>query len=419
MSVLVKNGTLLDGKFDVLIEDGKIKRIEIHGKIDESEVQTVIDATGKYVLPGLVDAHCHLRDPGFEYKEDIASGTLSAARGGFTSIACMPNTNPVIDNASVVWYIKERAQKEGLVNVYPIGAVSTGQNGEALSEMGDMKKAGIVAVSDDGRPVKSSGLMKKAMQYADMLDLRIISHCEDLALVSDGVMNEGFNSTVMGLKGIPSVSEDIMVARDVSLAEYLGVFVHIAHVSTKGAVEIIRQAKKRGVKVTCETCPHYFTLTDDACQGFNTLAKVNPPLRSKTDKEAIIEGLVDGTIDIIATDHAPHHVDEKNVEFDKALNGMVGFETALLLGLTYLVEKGFLSIGQLIEKLSLNPSRMLGIDKGYIKEGKDADLIVVDLKERFEVNVDSFSSKAKNSPFGGMMLSGKVCNTIVGGKLCL
>ena len=419
MSVLVKNGTLLDGKFDVLIEDGKIKRIEIHGKIDESEAQTVIDATGKYVLPGLVDAHCHLRDPGFEYKEDIASGTLSAARGGFTSIACMPNTNPVIDNASVVWYIKERAKKEGLVNVYPIGAVSTGQNGEALSEMGDMKKAGIVAVSDDGRPIKSSGLMKKAMQYADMLDLRIISHCEDLALVSDGVMNEGFNSTVMGLKGIPSVSEDIMVARDVSLAEYLGVFVHIAHVSTKGSVEIIRQAKKRGVKVTCETCPHYFTLTDDACQGFNTLAKVNPPLRSKIDKEAIIEGLVDGTIDIIATDHAPHHFDEKNVEFDKALNGMVGFETALSLGLTYLVEKGFLSIGQLIEKLSLNPARMLGIDKGYIKEGKDADLIVVDLKERFEVNVDSFSSKAKNSPFNGMMLSGKVCNTIVGGKLCL
>lgn len=419
MRILIKSGHVIDNKqklngvMDVLVVDGVITEI---GKVAKNKEDEIIDASGKYVLPGFVDAHCHLRDPGQEYKEDIASGTRSAAMGGFTSIACMPNTNPVVDNAAIVSYITNKAKEVGVVNVFPIGAISKGQQGKELAEIGDMKFAGAVAVSDDGHPVKSPDLMKKAMQYAAMFDVPVISHCEEMELAEDGVMNEGYNSTIMGLKGIPTAAEDIMVARDVILSEYLKLPIHIAHVSTKGAIETIRTAKKRGVKVTCETCPHYFSLTDDACLNFNTLAKVNPPLRIQEDVDAVIAGLKDGTIDIIATDHAPHCKDEKNVEFNVANNGLVGFETAFGLAVTHLVKPGFLSMEELVNKMSYIPSKILGLNKGTLEKGVLADIIVVDIDEKYTVDITKFASKSKNSPYSGHELYGKVKHTIVGGK---
>lgn len=420
MRILIKNGhvidlaTKLNGVYDVMIEDGRV--VEIARDLDITNGE-LIDAEGKYVLPGLVDAHCHLRDPGFEYKEDIESGTRSAAKGGFTSIACMPNTNPVIDNEAMVKYIINKAKTDGVVNVFPIGSISKGQKGEELSEIGELKFAGAVAISDDGRPVASSSLMKKALQYASMFDMTVISHCEDPDLSDGGVMNEGTQSTLLGLKGIPSAAEEVMVARDLILAEYTKTPIHIAHVSTELSVDLIRHAKKRGVKVTAETCPHYFSLTEKACDGFNTLAKVNPPLRTSRDVEAVIEGLKDGTIDIIATDHAPHHMDEKEVEFDLAANGMVGFETALPLVITYLVKPGHLTLENVVEKMCVNPSRILGLNKGTIEIGKPADLIIVDTDEVNTVDVQKFASKSKNSPFDGYKLSGAIYCTIVGGKV--
>ncbi len=420
MKILIKNGHVVDTASklnevcDVLIENGKIQQIGMGLASDGCEV---IEAAGKYVFPGLVDAHCHLRDPGLEYKEDIETGTRSAALGGFTSVACMPNTSPVIDNQTVVSYILTKAKEKGLVNVFPIGAVSKGMKGEELSEIGDLKSAGAVAISDDGKPVRSSALMKKALQYSSMFDIRVISHCEDPDLADEGVINEGYMSTVMGLKGIPAAAEEVMVSRDLILSEYTGVPVHIAHVSTGLAVDLIRKAKARGVKVTAETCPHYFSLTEEACEGFNTLAKVNPPLRTQKDVEAVIEGLKDGTIDIIATDHAPHHFDEKNVEFAMAANGFVGFETAWSLAVTCLVKPGHLTLEQLIDKMCVNPSRMLGLDKGTLQVGKDADIIVVDMEEEYEVDVNKFKSKSKNSPYHRCKLQGKVLYTIVAGRV--
>ncbi len=419
MKLLIKNGhiidakTGLDGIYDLLAEEGRI--IEISKDIQADACET-IDASGKYVLPGLVDAHCHLRDPGFEYKEDIESGTKSAAKGGFTSIACMPNTSPVTDNESVIKYILNKAKQEGCVNVFPIGAITKGQKGEELAEIGEMKFAGAVAVSDDGKPVKSASLMKKALQYASMFDIAVISHCEDLDLAEEGVMNEGYTSTILGLKGIPAAAEETMVARDLILAEYLDMPIHIAHVSTALSVELIRNAKKRGVKVTCETCPHYFSLTEEACLGYDTNAKVNPPLRTAEDVKAIIAGIADDTIDIIATDHAPHHIDEKRVEFSLAANGMVGFETALPLAVTYLVRPGALTMKKLVEKMSLNPARLLSISKGTLEVGASADITIVDINDEFTVDPLAFASKSKNSPFGGMKLFGSVWGTIVGGR---
>ena len=369
------------------------------------------------MLPGLVDAHCHLREPGFEYKEDIESGTRSAAAGGFTSIACMPNTNPVIDNEAIIKYIINKAKTEGFVNVYPIGAISKGMKGEELSEIGELKFAGAVAISDDGKPVKSASLMKKAMQYASMFDMTVISHCEDLELAEEGVMNEGYYSTVLGLKGIPAAAEEVMVSRELILAEYTKTPIHIAHVSTRLSVDLIRNAKRRGVNVTAETCPHYFTLTEAACEGYNTLAKVNPPLRTADDVEAIIEGLKDGTIDIIATDHAPHHMDEKNVEFNLAANGLVGFETALPLAVTFLLKPGHLTLSQLVEKMCVNSSRILGLNKGTLEVGHAADITIIDLDEEFTVDINKLSSKSKNSPYDGFKLSGTVYYTIVNGRV--
>lgn len=419
MKLLIKNGhvidakTGLDGIFDLLAEDGRIIEISTDINADGCEI---IDAAGKYVLPGLVDAHCHLRDPGFEYKEDIESGTKSAAKGGFTSIACMPNTNPVTDNESVIKYIINKARQEGCVNVYPIGAITKGQKGEELAEIGEMKFAGAVAISDDGKPVKSASLMKKALQYASIFDITVISHCEDTDLAEDGVMNEGYTSTIMGLKGIPAAAEETMVARELILAEYLKIPIHIAHVSTALSVELIRSAKKRGAKVTCETCPHYFSLTEQACLGYDTNAKINPPLRTEKDVRAIIDGIADDTIDIIATDHAPHHIDEKKVEFSLAANGTVGFETAMPLAVTNLVKPGVITMNKLVEKMCLNPARLLSISKGTLEIGSTADITIVDINDEFTVDPLNFSSKSKNSPFGGMKLSGSVWGTIVGGK---
>jgi dihydroorotase len=420
LKLLIKNGHVVDpasgknGIFDVLIEDDRIIRVEQN--IDE-QCDDLIDAAGMYVIPGLVDAHCHLRDPGYEYKEDIETGTKSAAAGGFTSVACMANTKPVIDNESVVNYIISKAKEEGIVNVYPIGAITKGLQGKELSEIGELKFAGAVAISDDGYSVADASLMKKALQYASMFDMTVISHCEDLSLTEGGLMNEGYISTINGLRGIPSAAEEVMVARDLILAEYTGAPLHIAHVSTALSVELIRNAKKRGVPVTAETCPHYFTLTEEACAGFNTLAKVNPPLRTDKDVEAVVEGLKDGTIDIIATDHAPHHDDEKNIEFELAANGIIGFETALPLAVTRLVKPGHLDMDELVRKMCLNPSSILGLNKGTMKEGAVADITIFNADESFTVDINKFKSKSRNSPFNGYKLFGKVYYTIVRGKV--
>lgn len=420
MRILVRNAKIIQGDrtetgVDLLIRDGLI--VSMGRGIIENEADTIIDATGLYALPGLVDAHCHLRDPGFEYKEDIETGTMSAAKGGFTSIACMPNTNPPVDNAAVVRYIVEKASQKGVVNVYPIGAITKGLQGSELSEMGTLKEAGIVAVSDDGKPVMNGDVMKKAMIYAGQFGLPVISHCEDVNIADGGSMNEGFVSTLLGLRGIPSAAEAVMVAREIILSEYTGVPVHIAHVSTKTSLELIRHAKRRGVRVSAETCPHYFTLTEKSCLGYDTNAKMNPPLRSEEDRDAVIEGLKDGTIEIIATDHAPHHDDEKNVEFEKAANGIVGFETALALGYTYLVEQGHLTLPELIRKMTVNPARMLRIDKGTLECGKAADLILVDFDNEYAIDVSNFASKSRNSPFNGFRVKGRVKTTIVNGRI--
>ncbi len=424
MKILIKGGRVLDPKshidgiYDVYIEDGVICDIEENLELEGLGIE-VIDARGKIVAPGLVDMHCHLRDPGFEYKEDIETGTMSAAAGGFTSVACMPNTKPVIDNAQIVEYIKAKAASVGRVNVYPIGAISKGLKGEELAEIGELKFAGAVAVSDDGRPVENAGLMRRAMEYAEMFDTTVISHCEEMSLTNDGSMNEGFTATSLGLRGISRAAEEVMVSRDIIIAESTNTAVHIAHVSTKGSVELVRQAKKRGVRVTCETCPHYFTLTEEACEGFNTNAKMNPPLRTAADVEAICQGLRDGTIDAIATDHAPHHIDEKNCEFALAMNGIVGFETALGLGITYLVRPGVLSLMELLEKMSANPADILGLNKGSLGVGKSADVIVFDPEKPYTVEVEKLLSKSRNSPYDGWELYGKPEYTIVNGEIVI
>lgn len=416
-SILIKNGHIIDPannidkQLDIYIEDGRIKEI---GEKLSNVADNVIDAKDKIVAPGLIDMHCHLREPGQEYKEDVTSGSRSAAVGGFTSIACMPNTNPVIDNGSVVAFIKTR---KAYTNVYPIGAITKGQKGEILSLMAEMKKEGAIAVSEDGSSVRNSGIMRNAMEYASNFDLPVISHCEDEDLGLDGVMNEGYYSTILGLKGLNKAVEENMIARDILIAENDNQSIHIAHVTTKGGVELIRQAKTRGVKVTCETCPHYFSLTEEAVDGFNTFAKVSPPLRTKEDVEAIKIGLKDGTIDVIATDNAPHHINEKNCEIVLAAKGMVGFETALGLGITNLVKEGILTLKELIEKMSFNPAKILRLDKGTLEIGKNADITIFDPNHEYVVDVNKFASKAKNSPLDGMKLKGKAYATIVGGKV--
>ena len=420
MSLLIKNGRVidptqgLDEVMDVLVEKGLVK--ELGKGLAAPSGAEVVDASGKCVVPGLIDMHVHLRDPGLEYKEDIVSGTRAAAAGGFTSVCCMPNTKPVIDNKAIASYIINKAKSEGFCNVFPVGTITYGMSGERMSEMGELREAGCVAVSDDGKPVANAELMRRSLEYARGMGIMVISHAEDLSLVGEGTMNEGFTSTEIGLKGIPRVAEDIATARDVMLAEYTGSPIHIAHVSTKDSVRIIRDAKARGVKVTCETAPHYFTLTDDAVRGYNTNAKMNPPLREASDLAAIKEGLRDGTIDCIATDHAPHHLDEKDVEFNEALNGIIGLETSLPLSLA-LVEEGVLSLKQLVEKMSCNPSDILSIGRGTLKAGAIADITVFDPSSEWTVEADKLSSKSKNSPFLGRKVKGAAVATIVDGKL--
>jgi dihydroorotase len=419
MNLLIKGGRVvdpsqgLDEVLDILVADGLVK--ELGKGLSALAGAEVVDATGKIVTPGLIDMHVHLRDPGFEYKEDIVSGTRSAALGGFTSVCCMPNTKPPIDNKAIASYIITKAKTEGFCNVFPVGTITYGMNGERMAEMGELKEAGCVAVSDDGKPVANAELMRRSLQYANGIGIMVISHAEELALVGEGVMNEGFTSTEIGLKGIPRVAEDIATARDVMLAEYTGAPIHIAHVSTKDSVRIIRDAKSRGVRVTCETAPHYFTLTDDAVRGYNTNAKMNPPLREAADVAAIKAGLKDGTIDCIATDHAPHHLDEKDVEFDAALNGIIGLETSLPLSLA-LVAEGVLSLEQLIEKMSCNPSKILGLQRGSLKVGAIADISVFDPAQEWTVDPARLASKSKNSPFLGWKVKGAAVATVVGGN---
>ena len=420
MNLLIKGGRVIDPSqniddmLDVLVENGLVKEI---GKNLTAPVDVKsIDASGKYVMPGLIDMHVHLRDPGLEYKEDIVSGTRAAVSGGFTSVCCMPNTKPVIDNKAIASYIVNKAKNDGFCNVFPVGSITYGLGGDRMSEMGELKESGCVAVSDDGRPVTSPELMRRSLQYAAGIGIMLISHAEEMELVGEGVMNEGFTSTELGLKGIPCVAEDIATARDIMLAEYTGAPIHIAHVSTKGSVRIIREAKSRGVRVTCETAPHYFSLTDDAVRGYNTNAKMNPPLREADDVAAIKQGLQDGTIDCIATDHAPHHLDEKDVEFNVAMNGIIGLETSLPLSLK-LVEEGVLSLNQLVDKMSCNPSNILSLERGSLKVGAAADITVVDPSFEWIVEADKLASKSKNSPWLGQKMKGAAVATVVAGNL--
>lgn len=399
---------------DILLENGKIAKIGKNLKADGAEV---IDAAGLTVFPGLIDMHVHLREPGFEYKEDIASGSAAAVAGGFTQVCCMPNTDPVCDNAAVVGYIAARAKEVGLCKVHPIGAITRGEKGETLSEMGKMKDAGAVAVSDDGKPVANARMMRLAMEYASDFGLICLSHCEDKDLVDGGVVNEGYNSTLAGLKGIPRAAEEIMLAREIILAETLHKRAHICHVSTKGGVQLLREAKARGVQVTAETCPHYFTLTDNVVTSFDANTKVNPPIREAEDVAAIKEGLRDGTLDCIVTDHAPHHVDEKNVEYNLAAFGISGIETSFALSYTYLVKGGVLSLSELADRMSAAPARILHLEGGKIAEGEVADLMLADLNAEYVIDSKKFVSKGKNTPFGGMKVSGKVLCTIVDGDV--
>jgi dihydroorotase len=424
MKILIKDGQLIDPSQEInevrnlLLSDGKINGYPSDTKEFEidSSVQ-VIDASGKVVSPGFIDLHVHLREPGFEHKETIRTGCLAAAAGGFTSVVCMPNTNPVNDNASVTEYILLKARTEGVVNVFPVGAITKGLKGEALAEIGEMREAGCVAISDDGRPVMNSRVMRHAMEYAKAFELPVISHAEDLNLSSDGVMNDGFTSTILGLRGIPNASEEIIVARDITLAELTGTHLHIAHVSTAGAVRLIRDAKKRGVKVTGEATPHHFTLDDKAVLNYDTNAKVNPPIRSRDDMEAIREGLKDGVLDIIATDHAPHTEDEKKVEYDLAPFGISGLETALPLALR-LVEERILTLTELIRKFTFNPAQIIiRSDRGTLKPGAPADVVIFDPNKTVKVDRDKFFSKGRNTPFHGWQLSGQILYTIVGGKI--
>ncbi|MDO9462628.1 MAG: dihydroorotase [Deltaproteobacteria bacterium] len=411
-SVLIKRKVLCD----IYIRNGKIASIAPQGKESIPADAKVIDLAGKIVTPGLMDMHTHLREPGEEYKETIATGCLAAVSGGFTAIACMPNTKPVNDNKSVTEYILQKAQEAGLATVYPIGAISKGLQGETLAEFGDMKAAGIVAVTDDGRPVMNGELMRRALEYARNFDLPVISHCEDLTLCSGGVMNEGAVSTQLGLPGIPAVAEEVMVFREIRLADLTGGSVHIAHVSARGSVDLIRQAKASGINVTAETAPHYFSLTEEAVTGYDTNAKMNPPLRTAEDVAAIIEGLKDGTIDAIASDHAPHSTLEKDVEFNMAANGIVGLETILPLTLK-LVHAGHLSLYEAIVKLSANPARILHLEIPSIQIGQKADLTIIDPDRKVIVDVQKFQSISKNSPFHGWELKGKAVMTIINGRI--
>ncbi|MBI5142714.1 MAG: dihydroorotase [Nitrospirae bacterium] len=421
-NVLIKGGRVvdpasgLDSIMDVFIENGVISKVS-GGIENPPDNCSVIDSAGLLVIPGLVDMHTHLREPGFEYKETIATGTRAAVRGGFTAVCCMANTNPVNDEPAITRFILSKAASDGACPVYPIGAITVGLDGKNLAEMASLADAGCVAFSDDGKPVMDSLLMRRALEYSRIFGKPVISHSEDARLVAGGVMNEGLNATRMGLRGIPWAAEEVMIARDIALCELSGGRLHVAHISTKGSVRLIREAKARGLAVTAETCPHYFTITDEACIGYNTAAKVNPPLRARADKLAIREGLADGTIDAIATDHAPHHREEKAMGFDDAPFGISGLETALALSLR-MVEKGVISLNRMIDLMSAAPCRIMGIPERRIAEGSVANITIVDPAVEWEVDPASFVSLGKNTPFEGLRLKGRAAFTIVNGRVC-
>ena len=407
---------------DVVLQDG-VKRLDIRvengivAELAEHIAGEGMDCTGLTVFPGLIDMHVHLREPGFEKKEDIASGSAAAVKGGFTQICCMPNTRPVTDNKVVVSYILNRAREVNLCKVHPVGAITEGQEGKNLAAIGAMKAAGAVALSEDGKSVANTSLMANAMLYAADFGLKCLCHCEDASLVDGGVVNEGYYSTLTGLKGSIRAAEDILIAREICLAESLSLPVHICHVSTYSGVQLIREAKARGVKVTAETCPHYFTLTDAAIADFDTNTKVNPPLREERDRLAVIEGLRDGTLDCIVTDHAPHHFDDKNVEYVVAAFGISGLETSFALSYTLLVKGGVLTLSELARKMSAAPAAILSLQGGAVEEGGVADLTIADLNAQWTIDPATFVSKGKNTPFAGRQVFGKVRYTIVDGEI--
>ncbi len=422
MRLHIKNGFLIDpknkrdGRFDLVICDGCVEDVLPPGqKVAEADI---IDVSGLIVSPGFIDLHTHLREPGFEYKETIQTGTRAAAAGGFTSVCCMANTYPVNDNASVTQDILKIAQESGCVNVYPIGAVTVGLKGERLTPMGELKEAGCVALSDDGQTIANSQVMRLAMEYAKSFSLPIISHAIDPVLAGEGVMNEGLTSTRLGLLGIPHAAEDMMIARDIYLAKLTGASLHIAHLSTREGVNLIKRAKEEGVAVTAEVTPHHLTLTDQAVGDYNTSAKMAPPLRNSEDQEALIEGVKSGIIDAIATDHAPHGVMDKEIEFDQAASGVIGLETALSI-LLQLFENKSLSINRIIELLTVNPARIAGLKRGSLEKGAMADLVIFNPKEEWEIDPSKFYSKSRNSPFTGMKVRGVVTHTFVSGKRVL
>lgn len=420
MDILIKNAYIVDAEqdypnpADILIQDGIIKKIS--SKLELS-TDRVIDAKGLTVIPGLVDMHCHLREPGYEYKETVATGSRAAAKGGYTTICCMPNTKPVIDNAEVLQTLNGTIARDAVINVLPIAAVSMQQQSQSLVDMKSLKESGAVAFSDDGQPVTNNFLMREALQNAKEHQLLIIDHCEDHALVNKGVINEGEKARELQLPGISALSEELPIMRDIMLAQEVDYKIHIAHISTKGAANIIKEAKAKGIKVTCEVTPHHIALSDDIIAEGLTDCKVNPPLRSMEDKNAMKQALKDNVIDVIATDHAPHHVDEKGDDFHKAANGISGIETAFSVCYTELVEQGNLTLKELVSKMSLNPSRILGIERGRIAEGMTADVAIIDLDSKVIINRNDFYSKGKNTPFHGRAYKGEVVCTIAQGKI--
>ncbi|MEX2271773.1 MAG: dihydroorotase [Vicinamibacterales bacterium] len=421
MRFLLKGGTLVDpaaginAQRDLLIDSGRIARVGQDLPADGARVLQV--PRGTVVTPGLIDMHVHLREPGHEHKETVATGAAAAVAGGFTAVACMPNTDPINDHAGITGYILAKAAEAALARVYPIGAVSMGSKGEQLTEIGDLRRAGCVAISDDGRPVASALLLRRALEYAGMFDMPVIDHCEDPSLKGDGVAHEGAKSSMLGLKGLPAVAETLMVDRGILLSELTGSRFHVAHISVATALRAVREAKARGVRVTCEVAPHHLCLTDDALEGYDTNTKMNPPLRDASDVDAMLSGLADGSIDVIATDHAPHHADEKALEFDRAPFGIVGLETAVPLCFDRLVHRDVISLSRLVELLSVNPARILKVEGGTLVEGALADitLLAPDLEVRIEAA--KLVSKSKNTPFDGWTLKGAAAATIVGGRV--
>jgi len=423
--ILLKGGRVVDpvngrdGVFDVLIDGDRIARV---GRdLAANNGVTVVDVpNGLVVCPGLIDMHVHLREPGQEHKETVATGTAAAVAGGFTAVACMPNTSPVNDNAGVTAYILQKAAEARLARVYPIGAVSRGQDGEQLADLAELKAAGCVAVTDDGRPVATAMLMRRALEYTSMLDLPVIEHCEEQTLKGDGVAHEGFHASALGLRGIPGEAESIMALRDISLAGLTGGAVHIAHMSARQTLDAVRSGKARGVRVTCEVTPHHFVLTDEMLRApipYDTNVKMNPPLREAADRDAMLRGIGDGSIDVIATDHAPHHADEKHVEFDRAPFGITGLETAVSLCFDRLVHAGVIPLPRLIELLSVNPARILKVAGGSLSDGAPADVSILAPDLRVTISAAAMRSRSKNTPFDGWTLRGGVAATMVGGRV--